>query len=251
MESELKLNTEKWDLKLDDEIKYITSIEKNFTYILTQNFFCIYDKSKDNLIKHPIPENNNPILNSKINDDFINNRIWPDKSGIHIIFKLDGICYYYNNIFKDKKKVIKQLKFISEENKEYIEPLALSFNDINKNPKNTDEIIFTDFNSVIYTLNIKAEENGEVFEKISKIFDIKSIKNINLENNLVNKENEENKDNDELDRYLEDNYFIIEKDDKIFDIRMFIREEKVLIGKKIQIIKNYFILAISKRIIFQ
>ena len=251
MESELKLNTEKWDLKLDDEIKYITSIEKNFTYILTQNFFCIYDKSKDNLIKHPIPENNNPILNSKINDDFINNRIWPDKLGIHIIFKLDGICYYYNNIFKDKKKVIKQLKLISEENKEYIEPLALSFNDINKNPKNTDEIIFTDFNSVIYTLNIKAEENGEVFEKISKIFDIKSIKNINLENNLVNKENEENKDNDELDRYLEDNYFIIEKDDKIFDIRMFIREEKVLIGKKIQIIKNYFILAISKRIIFQ
>ena len=251
MESELKLNTEKWDLKLDDEIKYITSIEKNFTYILTQNFFCIYDKSKDNLIKHPIPENNNPILNSKINEDFINNRIWPDKSGIHIIFKLDGICYYYNNIFKDKKKVIKQLKLVSEENKEYIEPLALSFNDINKNPKNTDEIIFTDFNSVIYTLNIKAEENGEVVEKIIKIFDIKSIKNINLENNLVNKENEENKDNDELDRYLEDNYFIIEKDDKIFDIRMFIREEKVLIGKKIQIIKNYFILAISKRIIFQ
>ena len=57
----------------------------------------------------------------------------------------------------------------------------MSFNDLNKNPKNTDEIIFTDFNSVIYTLNIKAEENGEVVEKISKIFDIKSIKNINLE----------------------------------------------------------------------
>ena len=42
MESELKLNTEKWDLKLDDEIKYITSIEKNFTYILTQKKLYIY-----------------------------------------------------------------------------------------------------------------------------------------------------------------------------------------------------------------
>ena len=54
MESELKLNTEKWDLKLDDEIKYITSIEKNFTYILTQNFFLIFFKSKNSITKYII-----------------------------------------------------------------------------------------------------------------------------------------------------------------------------------------------------
>ena len=149
MDSETKLNIQNWDLKLEDSIKYITSIEKNYTYILTQNNFVIYDKSKEAIIKYQIPENNNPILESKRNDNFIGSRIWPDNLGIHVIFKLDGISYYYNNIFPEKKK-IKQLKLISEENKEYIEPFALSFNNINKNHKNPDDIIFTDKNSVIY-----------------------------------------------------------------------------------------------------
>ena len=250
MESEIKLNTEKWDLKLDDEIKYITSLEKNFTYILTESFFCIYDKSKENLTKYPIPESIFLNLEPRKNENYVNDKIWPDKLGNHIIFKLDGICYYYNSIFKEKKK-IKPLKLFSEE-KEYIEPLALSFNDINKNPKNSDDIIFTDFNSIIYSLNIKAEENGEVVEKLVKIFDLKNIKNINIDNNLGDKEKiEENKETDELDKYLEDSFFIMEKDDKIYDIKMFIKEEKVLVGKKTQIVRNYFILAISKRIIFQ
>ena len=46
----MELKIEDWNIKLDSPIKYITSIEKNFTYILTENYFVIYDKSKDSLI---------------------------------------------------------------------------------------------------------------------------------------------------------------------------------------------------------
>ena len=42
MDVETKLNIEHWQLKLEDEIKYITSIENNYTYILTQKNFLVY-----------------------------------------------------------------------------------------------------------------------------------------------------------------------------------------------------------------
>ena len=251
MDSEIKLNLEKWDLKLDGEIKYLISLESDYTYILTQRSFYIYDKPNNNLIKNQIPDDNNgnnSNLASVKNETSTGNRIWPDKYGIHIIFKLDGICYYYNNILKENKK-IKRLKLISEENKIYIEPFALSFNDINKNQKNSDEIIFTDKDSIIYTLNIKLDNKGEISEKINKIFDIKSIRYIDLENSENNEEDvEEEGKNNELDNYLEDNYFILENDDKIYDIKLFVKEEKT---KRFQTTRNYFILAVSKRIIFQ
>ena len=252
MDEEAKLNIQNWDLKLDDRIKYITSIEKNFTYILTQNFFSIYDKSKDSLTKYPIPESNNNLFSDlNKNQDFIGSRIWPDYFGIHIIFKLDGIVYYYNNCFQDNKK-IKQLNFIEEGNKEYIEPYALSFNNINKNQKNSDEIIFTDINSIIYTLNIKIDDNGEMTEKIRKIFDLKNLIKESVYLNDKDKIEDYNKENNELiDNYLTKIYSLMDKDDYIYDIKIFVGEEKITVGKKINIIKHYFIWAISKRIIFQ
>ena len=216
MDEETKLNIENMSLKLDDEIKYITSIENKYMYILTETNFYIYSKTKDkeSLLSCQIPENPDINQDSQINDEFINNRIWPDKFGMHIIFKLDGVCYYFNASFPEKKK-IKKLKLISEENKNYIEPISLSFNNINKNTKTTDEIIFTDLNCVIYTLVIKIENNGEISEKVNKIIDLKNInkKNINCENN-------------ELNNLFEENYFIIDNDDKIFDIKLFVKEEK-------------------------
>ena len=245
MEEETKLNIENWSLDLKDKIKYITSLENGFTYILTQNYFFIYNrvKEKENLVKYQIPENTNQKI--EINDEFIGNKIWPDAFGIHIIFKIDGISYYYNQNFPEKKK-IKQLKLLSDENKEYIEPFALSFNNINKNPKLSDEIIFTDINSNFYILTIKADNNGEIIEKLNKVINIKNI------NNKENKdENKENDELDKLDKLLEDNYFLMEKDDKIFDIQLYIKEEKEGTEKKPKIIKYYLIIAITKRIIFQ
>ena len=239
MDEETKLNIENMSLKLDDEIKYITSIENKYMYILTETNFYIYSKTKDkeSLLSYQIPENPDINQDSQINDEFINNRIWPDKFGMHIIFKLDGVCYYFNASFPEKKK-IKKLKLISEENKNYIEPISLSFNNINKNTKTTDEIIFTDLNCVIYTLVIKIENNGEISEKVNKIIDLKNInkKNINCENN-------------ELNNLFEENYFIIDNDDKIFDIKLFVKEEKDDFNKKLTN-RYFYIYAITKRIFF-
>ena len=243
MDVETKLNIEHWQLKLEDEIKYITSIENNYTYILTQKNFLVYSKIKDKetLLTYPIPENPDidPNNNNK-NNDFINNRIWPDKFGTHIIFKLDSVCYYYNSNFQEKKK-IKKLKSLLDENKNKIEPLALSFNNINKNAKITDEIIFSDLNCVFYSLLIKSDNKDEINEKLNMIIDLKNIN--------INKKEEALFENNELDKLFDDNYFFIDKDDKIFDIKLFIKEEKDDRNKKV-INKNYYIFAITKRIFF-
>ena len=243
MDVETKLNIEHWQLKLEDEIKYITSIENNYTYILTQKNFLVYSKIKDKetLLTYPIPENPDidPNNNNK-NNDFINNRIWPDKFGTHIIFKLDSVCYYYNSNFQEKKK-IKKLKSLLDENKNKIEPLALSFNNINKNAKITDEIIFSDLNCVFYSLLIKSDNKDEINEKLNMIIDLKNIN--------INKKEEALFENNELDKLFDDNYFFIDKDDKIFDIKLFIKEEKDDRNKKV-INKNYYIFAVTKRIFF-
>ena len=55
MDNENKLNIEKWPLKLDDKIKYMLSLEKNFTFILTKKYFYIYEQNKDLLTKYSIP----------------------------------------------------------------------------------------------------------------------------------------------------------------------------------------------------
>ena len=38
MDNENKLNIEKWSLNLNDKIKYMLSLESNFTFILTKNY---------------------------------------------------------------------------------------------------------------------------------------------------------------------------------------------------------------------
>ena len=73
MDEETKLNIENMSLKLDDEIKYITSIENKYMYILTETNFYIYSKTKDkeSLLSYQIPENPDINQDSQINDEFI------------------------------------------------------------------------------------------------------------------------------------------------------------------------------------
>ena len=247
MDDEIKLNVEKWSLKLDDKIRYVLSLENNKTFILTEQSFFILKNNKDNkdlLNQHTIPITEKKVINntkSKVDTS----QIWSDKNGIHVIFKLNQNIYYYNNNFPDKDK-IKELKL--ELNKEeYLEPYSFAFNDNNENLKSTDEILFTDKDSCIYTLIIKIEKNGDIEEKINKVFD---FRNNFLENDINEKNKNEEKD-EKLNKLLDANYFLIEKDDRIYDMKLYIHEEKKGTGKKTTIDKRYFILAVSKRIVFQ
>lgn len=245
MDSEDKLNIEKWTLKLDDKIKNMISLEKNFTFILTNKSFYIYEKTKDSLNQIGIPSSDKNINTLGVKYD--TSRIWCDKNGIHVIFKLDRIAYYYNNFLQDKK-IIKELKL--EYDNDYIEPFSFAFNNNNQNHKNTDEILFSDYNSCIYTLNIKVEDNGEIHEKINKVFDFRYI-NSELYINNQSEDAKEKEKEERLNDLLESNHFKIEKDDRIMDMKLFYHEEKIGTGKKAVINKSYFILAVSKRIIFQ
>ena len=239
MDNENKLNIEKWSLNLDDKIKYMLSLESNFTYILTKNYFCVYEKSKDALNKFTIPKTVREDIRAT---RFGQSIIWSDANGNHVIFKLDKITYYYNNSLPENQK-IKELNL--DFNGNYIESYSFAFNNNNANPKSTDDIIFSDKNSSIYTLNIKVEENGEIQEEINKVFDF----NNNNNDNIKSKENKEKEE--KLNDLLDDNYFIIEKDDRIYDMKLYVNEEKITEGKKVSINKSYFLLAVSKRIIFQ
>ena len=239
MDNENKLNIEKWSLNLDDKIKYMLSLESNFTYILTKNYFCVYEKSKDALNKFTIPKTVREDIRAT---RFGQSIIWSDANGNHVIFKLDKITYYYNNSLPENQK-IKELNL--DFNGNYIESYSFAFNNNNANPKSTDDIIFSDKNSSIYTLNIKVEENGEIQEEINKVFDF----NNNNTDNIKSKENKEKEE--KLNDLLDDNYFIIEKDDRIYDMKLYVNEEKITEGKKVSINKSYFLLAVSKRIIFQ
>ena len=196
-DDEIKLNIEKWPLKLDGEIKDVITLENNYTFILTIKYFYVYDANKDLLTQNTIPfiEEQKEIKEKekekkKDKTEFDNTRIWSDKNGSHIIFKLDGFTYYYNNVLPVNNKIkLLNLEF----NQHYLEPYSIAFNNNNQNLKYTDEIIFSDENSSIYTLTIKIEENGEVNEKVNNVFNFRIKKG--------------NNSNEEENNLFEDNYF--------------------------------------------
>ena len=207
MDNETQLKIEKWKLNIDDKIKYVLSLENTYTFILTKKFFYIHENKKDTLTPYLIPlEDDNDMneLNSKKVD---NSRIWSDKNGTHIIFKLLGQNFFYFNNNLPENNKIKEL--ILECNSKFLQAYAFAFNDNNQNPKNTDEILFSDIDSCIYTLNLKIEENGEIKEKINKVFDFRE------ENSNDEKKNiEENKDiakerEEKLKKLLNNNNFLI------------------------------------------
>ena len=238
MDDDIALDIEKWQLKFDSQIKYVLSLEQNLTFILTQKSFYVYRANNDSLVQCIIPfleereklKTETEKKTKKDKDKIDYSQIWSDKNGNHVIFRLDNFVYYYNNILPEKIKLL-DLKY--EEN--FLKPFSVAFNDNNQNLKYTDEIIFTDENSSIFTLMIKIEDNGQFKENVNNVFNFK-----------IKKENNDNNKNE-----FKENYFLIEKNDRIYDIKLFIHEEKIGTGKKAVINKNYFILAVSKSIIFQ
>ena len=248
MDNETKLNIEKWNLKLDHKIKCMHSLESNITFILTQKSFYVYEKNKDLLTQNIIPLNEKSDSYDP-NPNFESSNIWSDKKGIHVIFKLNGTPYYYNNILPENKKVT---ELDLEYKDKLLEPFSFAFNNNNQETKTTDEIIFTDSNSSIYTFIIKINETGEIQEKVNKVFDFTDKSFFTYQNNAeeINKENKEKEE--KLNEILgDDKLFRFDKDDKICDIKLYVNEEIIGTGKKAVVNKSYFILAVSKRLIFQ
>ena len=221
--------------QISGKILYITSCVKNITFILTdEDSFYVIDNSKEKNIKKYLLcstlEQKNKI---KFQTKEIESQIWCHKLGSHAIIKYKNEIFYYNpNLLKEK---VQELNFFYED--KYLQPYAIAFDDDYFEPNDTGEILFSDYNSDIYKLQITI--NGQnVVRVFGRIFTFK-------------KELKNNKEENDLDDEFNDD-FIINKNDRILDIKLLYSSKyNIFSGNKGSEGKNIIIMAITNNILFQ
>lgn len=224
------------NIALKGKIMYVTSSENNNMFILTDsdeyNFYVIKkEKNKENIIE-------SYFLKSEIPDGAVfqtNNQesqIWCDKLGTHVIIKYKNAVFYYNPYMK--KKTAEMMLFTLNK---YLQPYSVAFNDDFYDIEKTGKILFSDYNSSIYELEIELNEQKEMIHFFGEIFKFKA---------------EKVKKYDETDEDPTFDFFEMEKDDRILDMKLIVSKESAMgdasIGNEG---KNIFILAITKNILFQ
>ena len=216
---------ERWSFKneINGNIVYVAISETNTLYVLTDcSFFYVLEKGKKESKEFALvpsfsqdPEKYTTMEN--------NSQIWCDRLGNHVIIKHDKRVFYFNPTFDDGPKEINL-----ERDYKYLEPYAVAFNENNTNSSDTQEILFSDFESDIYTLQIQLNKK-EPTVKYDLVFNF-------------------NQKDDDDDAYFnkEENYgfdfklFTFEKNERIIDMKV--------------ISNNYtdkLILAITKNVFFQ
>ena len=143
---------EKMRYQISGKILYITSCVKNITFILTdEDSFYVIDNSKEKNIKKYLLRSTLEQKNKiKFQTKEIESQIWCHKLGSHAIIKYKNEIFYYNpNLLKEK---VQELNFFYED--KYLQPYAIAFDDDYFEPNDTGEILFSDYNSDIYKLQI-------------------------------------------------------------------------------------------------
>lgn len=225
------------NIALKGKIMYVTSSEKNNMFILTDsdeyNFYVIKKgKNKENVIE-------SYFLKSEIPDGAVfqtNNQesqIWCNKLGTHVIIKYKNAVFYYNPYMK--KKTAEMMLFTLNK---YLQPYSVAFNDDVYEPEKTGKILFSDYNSSIYELEIELNEQKEMIHFFGEIFKFKA--------EIVKKY-------DETDEDPTFDFFEMEKDDRILDMKLILSKDTTTMGDASigNEGKNIFILAITKNILFQ
>jgi len=169
--------------------------------ILTDNSFFYFkekDKEKKELFLIPSISKDQERYQTEQN----NSQIWIDKFGFHIIISHDKRLYYYNPSFSDNPLEI-DLK-----NDKYLEPYAVAFNNniLSKNNKNSIEFLLSDFFSDIYDIKIKIEKGIPKVEFINLVYKFR-------------KEDDAQFNEDDND-FPEFNFFEMEKNERITDIKI-------------------------------
>ena len=225
------------NIALKGKIMYVTSSENNNMFILTDsdeyNFYVIKKgKNKENVIE-------SYFLKSEIPDGAVfqtNNQesqIWCNKLGTHVIIKYKNAVFYYNPYMK--KKTAEMMLFTLNK---YLQPYSVAFNDDVYEPEKTGKILFSDYNSSIYELEIELNEQKEMIHFFGEIFKFKA--------EIVKKY-------DETDEDPTFDFFEMEKDDRILDMKLILSKDTTTMGDASigNEGKNIFILAITKNILFQ
>lgn len=235
-----KYPIEKMDISIKGKILYMISSENNIMFVLTDNgYFYVINKNnieafelKSDLLDEEKVKKTGIIFQSKEPES----QIWCNKLGTHVIIKFKNVSFYYN---PSMAKRIDELNLIMFGNTS-IQPYAVAFNDDFNEPEDTGTFLISDYNSVIYDLQLKLGEERELirltFGEVFK-FKVEKIKDL-----VIDEDEEFNffKMNDDNDN------------DRIIDMKIMISENPTIGVSKIgNEDKNIFILAITKHILFQ
>jgi hypothetical protein len=146
------------EAKIQGNILFSLYTERETLFILTDMTF-FYFKEKEKRMKEFMLI---PFL-SKEPDKYQTdknrwNHLWCDKYNFHTIIYYDKRVFYFNPTFSEPKEIDIIDKTI--QNGKYLEPYAVAFLENSKNEldKEKFEIIFSDYYSDIYSLNIDINE---------------------------------------------------------------------------------------------
>ena len=187
-----KYPIEKMDIAIKGKILYVVSSESNNTFVLTgDGYFYVINKGKLNDIQG-FQLKSKLLDPEKVKQEQIKfqtekkeSQIWSNKFGTHVIIKYKNASFYYNP-FMAKKIQELQLDVFGNI---FIQPYAVAFNDDFYDPEDTGKIIFSDYYSVIYELQLKLSDEKEMIRLyFGKVFSFKRDK---VENATKNNEDQD------------------------------------------------------------
>ena len=236
-----KYPIEKMDIAIKGKILYVVSSDSNSTFVLTgDGYFYVINKGKLNDIQGF--ELKSDLLDPEkvqksgiqFQTDKKESQIWCNKYGTHVIIKYKNVSFYYNPLMTKK---IEELSLNMLGNT-FLQPYAVAFNDDFYEPDDTGKIIFSDYYSVIYELQLKLSDEKEMIRlTFGKVFSFKREK---VENAIIDEE-------------IEDfDFFQMDENDRILDMKLMVSENPAMgVSKGYNEDKNIFILAITKHCLFQ
>ena len=227
---------EKINYQILGKILYMTSCVKNITFILTDaDYFYVIENGKENGInKYSLHTEQKEKDKIKYQSPEIESQIWCHKLGGHAVIKYKNDVFYYNPFLGGKEKVHELNLFYEDK---YLQPYSVAFDDDFYEQYDTGEILFSDYISDIFKLQITTND-----QSIMRIFG--RIFSFTPPQKLPNEENDEDFD--------DFNYFKIDKNDRILDMKL-ISSSKLSMHNtsKGNEGKNISIFAITNNILFQ
>ena len=258
---------EKMNYHIFGKILYMTSCVKNITFIITdEDYFYVIENGKDNGInKYPLVINDKNEKDKDKKDKIKYQtkeqefQIWCHKLGSHAIIKYKTDTFYYNSNLGGEKVVPLILNYEDQ----ILQPYAVAFDDDFLEQYDTGEILFSDYYSDIYKLQIKTN-NQSIRKEFKRIFSFRGNKCGEIVQNFgyskltpmnasYSNKNQEKFQNEENEEDSDDfNFFRMDKNDRIYDMKL-ISSSKLSMHKasKGNEGKNIFILAITNTILFQ